>query len=254
MGIPLLHPWANRLDGFCYRAAGRGVELDSASALLRFDPNGLPIHGLVAAHPGWVVTRAAADGAASLLSARLDLFADREVLRLFPFPHLLEIDVRLAGAQVTLTTTLRATGEVPVPVSFGYHPYFRLPGAPASDWEISLPVRARVKTDDRLIPTGVSEPVRIEPGPLGERSFDDGYDALEEPARFVAVGGGRRLTVDFVDGYPVAVVFRPPEGEFICFEPMTAVTNALVSGVPGLRTVEPGGCFTATFSISVERD
>ena len=35
--IPLLHPWANRLDGFRYRAAGREVELDPSSPLLHLD-------------------------------------------------------------------------------------------------------------------------------------------------------------------------------------------------------------------------
>src|SRR3954452_9827014 len=47
-GIPLLHPWANRLAGLTYEAAGRRVEIDPANPLLRTDPNGLPIHGLLA--------------------------------------------------------------------------------------------------------------------------------------------------------------------------------------------------------------
>src|SRR3954452_15961164 len=33
MGIPLLYPWANRLSGFSYQAAGRRVELDPESKL-----------------------------------------------------------------------------------------------------------------------------------------------------------------------------------------------------------------------------
>ena len=35
-GIPLLHPWANRLEGLRYRAAGREVVLDPASPLLHW--------------------------------------------------------------------------------------------------------------------------------------------------------------------------------------------------------------------------
>ena len=45
-GVPLLHPWANRLAGLRYRAAGREVALDPQSPLLHFDANGLPIHGV----------------------------------------------------------------------------------------------------------------------------------------------------------------------------------------------------------------
>jgi aldose 1-epimerase len=45
-------------------------------------------------------------------------------------------------------------------------------------------------------------------------------------------------------------VFSPRGKDFICFESMTAPTNALRSGV-GLRRVAPGDTFSATFSISV---
>lgn len=45
-GIPSLHPWANRLAGLSYRAAGREVKLDRTSSLLHFDNSGLPMHGV----------------------------------------------------------------------------------------------------------------------------------------------------------------------------------------------------------------
>src|SRR3954447_23840107 len=44
-GIPLLHPWANRLAGRSYAVGGRSVELDG-TAPVHLDANGLPIHGL----------------------------------------------------------------------------------------------------------------------------------------------------------------------------------------------------------------
>ena len=61
-GIPLLHPWANRLEGLRYRAAGRQVVLDPASPLLHFDDHGLPIHGVPWTKLAWEVT-AAEEGA-----------------------------------------------------------------------------------------------------------------------------------------------------------------------------------------------
>src|SRR5919112_3440309 len=36
-GIPILHPWANRLSGFAYRVSGREVELDPETGPLRLD-------------------------------------------------------------------------------------------------------------------------------------------------------------------------------------------------------------------------
>src|SRR5213592_4179965 len=47
MGIPLLHPWANRLARTRFSVAGRDVDLDSPSLPMSLDPNGLPIHGLL---------------------------------------------------------------------------------------------------------------------------------------------------------------------------------------------------------------
>ena len=251
MGIPLLHPWANRLDGFRYAAAGREVELDPSSPLLHPDGNGLPIHGIAGASLPWTVAGERADGAGAELSADLAFDADPALLAVFPFRHRLMMDVRLDPDGLTVRTTLTANAAVPAPVSFGYHPYFQLPGMPRAEWHVEIPVRERLELDELMIPTGRAEPYTFAPGPLGELQFDDGFAGLLDRPVFALAGGGRRLEVAFLDGYPYAQVFAPPGGDFICFEPMTAPTNALVSG-DGLRLVEPGGSFSAAFRISIE--
>ena len=73
---------------------------------------------------------------------------------------------------------------------------------------------------------------------------------IEDGAVFAVEGGGRRVEVAFEEGYPVAQVYAPAGEDFICFEPMTAPTNALVSG-DGLRRINPGAEFGARFSIAV---
>jgi galactose mutarotase-like enzyme len=250
MGIPLLHPWANRLSGLGYEAAGQVVELDAASAPLRLDENGLPIHGVLTASPGWEVSGRGADDDSAWLHAHLDFGGDERYLAAFPFPHVLELQVRLAGSELTVATTLTPTGEVRVPVAFGWHPYFSVPGAPRQEWEIALPVRSHAALDERGIPTGESERAGDLDGPLGDRSFDDLFPKLGPEPRFAVEGGDRRIEVSFLEGYPVAQVYAPADQEFICFEPMTAPTNALVSG-DGLRLVEPGESFAAAFAIKM---
>ena len=252
MGIPLLHPWANRLAGYRYSAAGRTVELDPDSPLIHQDPNGLPIHGLLAASPYWELVGTDADFTSARLLARLDYAAHPELLEGFPFPHELRIEVNLQGPTLTLRTALTATGDSAVSVSFGYHPYLLLPSVERADWHVEIPATEHLVLDDRMIPTGATEPATIEPGRLGDRTFDDGFTGLGERPRFVLAGGGRRITVEFVDGYPYAQVYAPEDDDVICFEPMTAPTNALVSG-DDLPLVEPGDSRSATFSITVER-
>jgi aldose 1-epimerase len=190
------------------------------------------------------------DSAAARLTAVLDFGAHPELLAAFPFPHTLAIDARLDPAGLTIATTLAATGEVAVPVAFGFHPYLRLPGADRSTWALDLPARRYLFTDARSIPTGHYEDEHATHLTLGTRSFDDGFSGIAPGARFAVSGGGRRIAVTFVRGYPAAQVFSPPGGQFVCFEPMTAPTNALRSG-DGLGRVAPGAAYTAVFRIDV---
>ena len=49
MGIPLLHPWANRVGRRHFWVAGQEVDLWTHPELYTLGPKGLPIHGLLAA-------------------------------------------------------------------------------------------------------------------------------------------------------------------------------------------------------------
>jgi len=245
-GIPLLHPWANRLAQWRYRAAGRDVDLDSASPLLHRDANGLPIHGVPWSMLAWDVSTATP----TLLGARLDWTRD-DLLAVFPFPHRLEIAVRLAGNGLTLQTTLVAGPGNPVPLSFGFHPYLGLPGLPRDEWRLTLPAMRRLELDALGIPTGAEEAFEALDAVLGEFDFDDGFALLDERTSLSLSGGGRRVSVEFLAGYRFAQIYAPRGREFVALEPMTAPTNALASGT-GLRLVNPGAGFSAAFRIRVE--
>jgi aldose 1-epimerase len=250
MGIPFLHPFANRLSKVKFELAEHTIDLEKASARLHHDPNGLPIHGLLAGASGWVV-ESDADAERARLDARFDFASQADLIAAFPFPHAVTMELELREATLTNRTTVTATADVPVPISFGYHPYFRLPGLPRAEWSIEAPVPEQVVLDERNLPTGERVPVEIEPGPLGDRTFDDVYSGVEEGARFVLAGGDRRIDVEFVERYPIAVVYAPDNDDVVCFEPMTAPTNALVDGAPELSFVEPGSRYSAAFSVTV---
>ncbi len=250
MGIPLLHPWANRLAGFGYAAAGRAVTLDAGSGVLHLDDNRLPIHGLLLGRSQFEITREQATAAHARLETSLRFSPDPVLLAAFPFPHELSLSLILGDDALVIETTLAPTGDVAVPVAFGFHPYFTLPGVPRAQWWVEMPVRERLVLDGRMLPTGSRQPVTLAPGPLADRAYDDAFLA---PDRFVLAGGGRRLEVVFLRGYPFAQVFTPPGASFICFEPMTAPGNALARGGPDLRLVEPGTRFDAAFAVRVAR-
>jgi aldose 1-epimerase len=245
-GIPLLHPWANRLAGPGYRVAGRAVTLDPSSPLLHRDENGLPIHGVPWSRLTWAVIEAQPDR----ITARLEWTRD-ELLAVFPFPHRLELAAALGPDGLTLETTVIAGQGGPVPASFGFHPYFGLPGLARAKWRLELPPMRRLVLDRRGIPTGADEAFPGVGACLGERHFDDGFALLEERASFALAGAGRRVAVEFLHGYRYAQVFAPKGQDCVALEPMTAPTNALTSG-RGLRLVAPGQAFRAAFRIRID--
>lgn len=242
-GIPLLHPWANRLASPEYEIAGRRVRLDMDAPNVLKDPNGLPIHGLAGATPHWELV----ESSSRSLRAELDYTAWPELERGFPFPHLLELTAILSDLRLEIGTRLTPTGDSPVPVAFGFHPYLQLPELPREQWWVELPVKSQMELDDRQLPTGRSEPVRISPGLLGDRSFDDAFDGLDFPPEFALSGANRRLHVLFLEGYRFAQIYAPPRSDFIAFEPMTAPINPFESERTLL--VDPGSSYSARFEV-----
>jgi aldose 1-epimerase len=244
-GIPLLHPWANRLTGPSYRAAGRAVELDPTSPLLHLDGNGLPIHGVPWARLAWEVTAAKA----SSLEARLDWRG--ELLSVFPFPHRLELAIEASEQTLRVSSRVAAGPDGPVPVSFGFHPYLGLPGAPRSDWRATLPAMREFLLDAHGIPTGEERAFSGMDEHLSGVDLDAGFAVLDERAAFSLAAAGHRLTLQFLSGYRYAQIFAPRRRDFVAFEPMTAPTAALSSG-RGLRVIEPAGEFRAAFEVRID--
>jgi len=248
MGIPLLYPWANRLARFGYRAAGKDVTLSEGDSRIPRDGNGLAIHGVL---PGLLRWELDDGGPPDSLAAVLE-WRSGELLELFPFVHEVRVGATVGPAELTITTTVTAAADGPVPVSFGYHPYTRVPAGSRDDWLVTLGAADRLLLDDHSIPTGERATIDRAPFRLDGLSLDDAFDAAPHASAFEASAGDARLAVAFLAGYSYAQVFAPAGQEFICFEPMTAPTNALNSG-DGLTVIEAGGSYRAAFRISLSR-
>ena len=247
-GLPLLHPWANRLRDWRYAAAGRAVTIDRSRGIVRADENDLPIHGALAAAEDWDVVDAGADDDSAWLAAWLDYGRRDDRLAVFPFPHQLGIELRLAGDALTITTTVAAGDDV-VPLAFGWHPWLSLPGVPRAEWELSQPARVAVELDDRHLPTGERREAPAERAPLGDRALDT-HSAVPEDATYVLSGGGREIAVEWVRGFRYAQVFAPTTLDVACLEPMMAPVAALSTG-DGLELAPPGERVSAVFRVRV---
>lgn len=240
MGVPLLHPWANRLAEWGYEALGRRVDLRPAAGdpVVRDRKTGLPIHGVLP--QPWEVVEA---GAAQVV-------AEREFdLAVFPFPHRMRLEAELSAGALRIATTLEALdGEVPV--AFGFHPWFTLPGVARGEYAVELPAMRRLELGERHLPTGAAERVGAFAGGLPDHELDDAFDGVADGASFAVAGGGRRVALRVEAGFPCAQVFAPPEKDLVCFEPMTAPADALRTGA--FAVASPGAPYTAAFEIAVD--
>jgi aldose 1-epimerase len=246
-GIPLLYPWANRLAEPRYRVLGQEVTLDRSSPLLHFDEHGLPMHGVPWPLLCWTVTDARQD----FMAAQLE-WSSSDLLTVFPFRHRVELAVTLRPDGLTLETTVVASSQShPVPVSFGFHPYFGFSESSRANWHLELPAMRKLTLDERGIPTGDEEPFAGFNAKLGENNFDDGFALTDEQTTFSVAGATCKVSVELLAGYRHAQVFAPKDKDYIAIEPMIAPASALTNG-RGLRFVQPGGRFRAVFRIGVD--
>ncbi len=104
-----------------------------------------------------------------------------------------------------------------------------------------------------MIPVAAGAPVEPRRFTLSDGGWDDALTGLEQDAAFSVSAGERRIEVQLCDGFSHAQIYAPSDRDFICFEPMTAPTNALISR-DALPIVGAGETFQAEFSIAANQE
>ena len=260
-GVPFLEPWANRLDQDAFYANGKKYLLNPDLGNLRRDPNKNPIHGLLLFSPHWQVTKVEADGASARVTSRFEFWRYPDLMAQFPFAHSIEMTHRLANGALEVETVLENQADEPMPVAVGYHPYFQVPDTPRDQCKVHVAAREHVELLPNLTPTGARTPVALaDPAALSTTALDDVFTNLvrgkDGRAEFWVEGRGRKISVVYGPKYSVAIVYAPPGKDFICFEPMSALTNAFNLAHAGvykeLQSVPPGGTWRESFWIVPE--
>lgn len=255
-GIPFLAPWANRMAEGGFWANGKKYEFNPNLGSLRLDRNDIAIHGMLIASPLWKVIDLGADAHSAHVTSRLEFWRYPNLMANWPFPHSYEMTYTLANGTLEVTTKIKNLSAKPMPVVIGFHPFFHIPGLPRTEASIHIPARLHVEADKLLVPTGVMKPAELpEWISLRDRRFDDGYTDLvrdsDGRAIFIEKAGTKQIQVLFGPHYPVAVVWAPPGREFVCFEPMAAITNganlAHYGKYKDLQTLAPGATWEGRF-------
>ena len=263
-GNPFLAPWANRLDEEAFYANGKKYLLNPELDNYGKDPNGQPIHGLLIYASAWEVISLSASADGAHVTSRLEFSRHADWMAQFPFAHTIEMTYRLREGALEVHTRIENTGAQTMPLSVGYHPYFQLHDAPRDDWTVRLAAENVWTLSDKLIPTGETKPLSTvlgDPGglPLKGLFLDHVLGGLvrdsEGRASFSVEGASQKIEVACGPKYRAAVVYAPTgkDQNFICFEPMSGITNAFNLAQRGiykdLQTIPAGQSWEESYWI-----
>ena len=258
LGIPFLAPWANRLDEQAFYANGKRYALNMDLGNVR---GAHPIHGFLSA-AAWAVVEASSDSSAAWVTSRLEFFRQPDWMAQFPFAHTIEMTHRLRDGVLDITVELHNLSAEPMPVAIGFHPYFQLTESGRDAWTIGLGARTEWMLGADKIPTGETRPIeRRFPDPRAAALRDHDLDHVfadlirdgSGRAAMSVAGTAQRIDVAFGPNYRAAVVYAPKGRDFICFEPMAGITDALNLAQRGvyseLQHIPAGGTWRETFWI-----
>jgi aldose 1-epimerase len=221
--MSLVHPWANRLSGWTYTACGTTVRLP-ISRRLHTDQWGLPLNGVHSVGDAWRLEGIRGGAESAAVEASLHFDADPGQLAVFPFPHRLRLSAELTQCSLRLDFKLEPTADVPVPVCFGYRIYLRR--APLADATLLLPARRRLATDERLLPTGRLESRQMGAYPVVVDELHEVF-SLGSDRRVTVAGPRRRITAEFLGGFPFGQVCSVAGQPHLMVEALTAPPDAL---------------------------
>jgi hypothetical protein len=116
---------------------------------------------------------------------------------------------------------------------------------------IQIPARDHMTLSPQLIPTGERTPVTApDPMPMKGVSFGDVYTNLKTGANgraeFSVKGKNEKVAVAYGPKFTTGVIYSVPGRNFVCFEPMTGITN----GVNLANSTHYAGVATAALFIT----
>jgi aldose 1-epimerase len=251
-GNPFMHPWANRLEGEYIQVENQQYFFpENNKYLLYRDGNNLPLHGLLLKSDKWETIELYNDEQTCYHLAEFK-FEDSNLLSLIPFKHKILMKHQLINNELKIETTLINEDEKPMPVSFGFHPYFIKTNENAT---LKIPADEVIEVNDIMIPTGnffnknkkwnfINDEISLK-----NNAFDDGFQQLKRNENQISEFFSDNLKIAFGKNFPFAQIYAPSNTDkpYVCIEPMTAATNALNNNT--CVFIDKEETFTASFTI-----
>jgi aldose 1-epimerase len=237
--FPLV-PWSNRITQGGFEQNGR-----FHSIAPNREEEAYPIHG-----DGWLQSWSLQhrDPDRIVLSLESDRFAGN------PYHYSATQTFTLLRDGLAIDLTVTHLGNDPLPYGLGLHPYF------LRNEKTSLRFRANAVwlAGDDPIPVGYSKELPPtfdynQPAPLVGPLIDHCFDGWDGKAEIAYPDKGLVLTMQMENSPGYTLMYRPPQYDYFCLEPITQPIDAFhMAGRPGLEELSKGQSFSlhAAFLIS----
>ena len=155
-GMPLLAPFANRLDETAFYANGKKYNFDLELGNVR---GPIPSTGFVNGSKAWQLVEFKADEKSAWVTCKLDFYRNPQYMKQFPFAHTITMTYRVSAGALEVHTRLDNLSTESMPVVIGYHPIFELPDGNRNDWTVSVDARTHWIEIPQRLPTGETQPI-----------------------------------------------------------------------------------------------
>jgi aldose 1-epimerase len=230
-GMPLLAPFANRLDETAFYANGKKYNFDLELGNVR---GPIPIHGYVTGTNEWKVVEAKADANGAWVTSKLDFYRNPQYMAQFPFAHTLTMTYRLSGGAMEVRTRIDNLSNEPMPVAIGFHPYFTLPEGGRNDWTLDVGAQTHWLLAQNKVPTGETQPAdkffegdrhNVPISRFATRLIDDVFSDLERDAQ-----GRGKVTVKNAKQQSLTVTLGPKFKTVLVYSTVPPAPNAPPGG------------------------
>ena len=185
-GMPLLAPFANRLDETAFYANGKKYNFDLELGNVR---GPIPATGFVNGTKAWQLVEFKADGKSAWVTCKLDFYKNPQFMKQFPFAHTITMTYRVSDGALEVRTRLDNLSTEPMPVVIGYHPIYELPDGNRNDWTVSADAKTHWIEIPQRLPTGETQPIE---NFFGIGSHGDSAQEVRAHRRRLHRSGARR--------------------------------------------------------------
>ncbi|MBK7869212.1 MAG: hypothetical protein IPJ74_00310 [Saprospiraceae bacterium] len=176
----------------------------------------------------------------------------------YPFAFTFAISFRIEDTgNVEVELLFQNDDEQPIPVGFGWHPYFQLADT-IDQMELQLPAAEMIEVNNRLIPTGKRYLYNyfLNIKPIDSTILDNCFALSSEQNKAQVTLRGERGILNYWQEmgdhkFNFLQIFTPPHRKSIAIEAMTCNINAF-NNKEGLITLQPGAHAHARFGFSFE--